>query len=106
MSGDGMQFEGGLESSGLNISPDNGQEIERKFVQAWLSEHNLVAVSQDRMDIDCDIESLQGWIYGRSDAINYEDQASTLCISKNDQLCALRKERRAMIAAAQEQGDE
>ncbi len=60
----------------------------------------------ERLDVEHDVAALQGWLYGRSDAINFEDSADHLSGAKNQQLGELRKIRRAMIRAEKESDNE
>lgn len=80
------------------------QELENKAitqaeVDAYLAERGLVAITQDRLDIEHDVASLQGWLDGRSDALQFGD-VDAMSVSKHKQLGELRKQRRAMIKAA------
>ena len=73
-------------------------------IQACLAEQGLIVITQERLDIEHDVANLQGWIDGRNAALSMN--TDKLVTSKNKLLHGLRKDRRAMIAIAQETGNE
>lgn len=71
--------------------------ITKADVDEHCKANGLVMVPEDMLEIESDIGSLQGWLYGRSSALNGDtDNKAT---SMNEQLHKLRKQRRKMIAA-------